>query len=84
MRRMITLVTVLALCGGVGVLAQTDSAQVDSASAIPAQPPPAPVTNLRAVDTDNDHGHSITLTWDLSVDDGGGQNSVLSYEIFRW
>jgi len=84
MRSIVTLVTVLLLCGGTTVLAQTDSALVDSASAIPAQPPPAPVTNLQAVDTDNDHGHSITLTWDLSVDDGDGQNSVLSYEVFRW
>ncbi len=84
MRSIVTLVTVMLLCGSMAVLAQTDSALVDSAGAIPAQPPPAPVTNLQAGDTDNDHGHSITLTWDLSADDGGGQNNVLAYEIFRW
>jgi hypothetical protein len=75
---------VLLLCGGGTVLAQTDSVLIDSAGAIPAQPPPAPITNLLAEDTDNDHGHSITLTWDVSVDDGTGQNNVLSYEIYRW
>ncbi len=46
--------------------------------------PPAPVGNLKAWDTDDDHGHSVTLEWEISSDDGAGQNSVLSYEIFRW
>jgi hypothetical protein len=55
-----------------------DSVQVDSI------PPPAPVSNLTAQDGKNDHGHSIILQWELSVDDGAGQNSVLTYEIFRW
>ncbi len=63
--------------------AQTETSQeVDTA--LTGMPPPAPVTNLHAVDTDDDHGHSITLEWELSVDDGAGQNSVVSYEIFRW
>ncbi|MCD6250343.1 MAG: hypothetical protein J7J98_08450 [candidate division Zixibacteria bacterium] len=84
MRSIITFVAVLSLCVGATALAQTDSVLVDSAGVTPVQPPPAPVTNLQAVDTDNDHGHSITLTWDLSVDDGKGQNNVLSYQIFRW
>lgn len=44
---------------------------------------PAPVTDLKAYDTDNDHGHSITLEWTLSADDGAGANSVLSYRIMK-
>jgi len=45
---------------------------------------PAPVSNLQAVDTDNDHGHSVTITWELSPDDDFGKGSVLLYDIFRW
>ncbi len=45
---------------------------------------PAPVTNLVAEDTDNDHGHAITLKWQPSADDGAGKQSVTMYEVFRW
>ncbi len=45
---------------------------------------PAPATGLKGYDTDNDHGHAITLEWDLSADDGAGKQSVTMYEIFRW
>ena len=33
---------------------------------------PAPPSDIKAADTDNDHGHSITVTWELSADDGSG------------
>lgn len=49
-----------------------------------ALPPPAPASMLEAIDVPNDHGHAIDLSWELSPDDGAGQNSVLTYEIFRW
>ncbi|MDH4158004.1 MAG: hypothetical protein OEW00_12090, partial [candidate division Zixibacteria bacterium] len=55
-----------------GVAAAVDSTVVGSSAM------PAPVSLLEAVDTDNDHGHGITLTWELSADDGAGSNSVLS------
>jgi hypothetical protein len=58
--------------------APEDTVQVDSI------PPPAPVSMLTAKDGENDHGHSIILQWKLSADDGAGQNSVLSYDVFRW
>ena len=58
--------------------APADTVQVDSIL------PPAPVSMLTAKDGENDHGHSITLRWELSADDGAGQNSVLSYDVFRW
>jgi hypothetical protein len=65
--------------------AQTETKPADTAS--PPQAvvqPPAPVTNLAAKDTPDDHGHSITLTWDKSADDGQGTKSVFKYEVFRW
>jgi hypothetical protein len=45
---------------------------------------PAPVTNLVAKDTENDHGHAVTLQWEPSADDGTGKQSVTMYEVFRW
>lgn len=58
-----------------------DTTAVTDSTAIP---PPAPISLLEAKDTPNDHGHAIELSWETSPDDGGGQNSVLTYEIFRW
>jgi len=46
-------------------------------------PPPAAPTDVKAVDTPNDNGHSITVTWTLSVDDGAGLGNVVSYEVLR-
>ena len=45
--------------------------------------PPSPPLDVSGVDTDNDHGHSITLSWTLSPDDGAGQNDVAGYRVFR-
>jgi hypothetical protein len=45
--------------------------------------PPAPPSNVAAEDTPYDRGRSITITWEESVDDGGGANDVKGYEIFR-
>lgn len=44
---------------------------------------PAPISNLNAFDMDNDHGHAIELHWEMSVDDGGGQNNVFGYVVYR-
>lgn len=63
--------------------AQEDAAPADTVQ-VDSIPPPAPVSKLTAKDGENDHGHSITLRWALSADDGAGQNSVLSYDVFRW
>ncbi len=56
-----------------------DTASVDST----AVASPAPVSQLTAVDTDNDHGHSISLKWEPSPDDGAGLKSVIGYEVYR-
>jgi hypothetical protein len=45
--------------------------------------PPTPPTNVEAFDTPDDNGHSITVSWTLSADDGAGKNNVVSYEILR-
>lgn len=44
---------------------------------------PAPPLNVKAFDTPNDNGHSITISWELSPDDGAGKSNVISYEILR-
>jgi hypothetical protein len=74
----------LACCGSGWAQADTtvlDTTLVDSVEAIA---PPAPVFGLTGEDKPNDHGHAIILKWDLSPDDGAGQESVLQYEVFRW
>ncbi len=45
--------------------------------------PPAPPSNLTVFDTPGDKGGRLTLTWDLSPDDGSGDNDVYGYKIFR-
>lgn len=45
--------------------------------------PPAPPTNLSVRDKPNDAGGSIILSWTKSTDDGGGNDSVKEYLIFR-
>ena len=42
--------------------------------------PPAPPAELQAVDTPNDAGNSVTLTWKLSADDA---TAVTAYRILR-
>lgn len=74
----------LLLIVATGALAQSDEPEVPDTVAVELEPPPAPVTGLEAFDTDDDHGHSVTITWDLSADDGQGENTVMSYEVFRW
>jgi len=45
--------------------------------------PSSPVTNLKAVDTPNDAGKRIFLSWQKSADDGAGKDNVVGYQIFR-
>ena len=84
MRHKLKLAVVLALCAGTVATAQTGSPPVSTTAAAQPVSRPAPVSNLQAADTKNDHGHSVTLTWQKSPDDGAGRNSVVAYEVFRW
>lgn len=83
MKNTITLaigVTVLVVCSALGQEeAVPDSLSTDTLTVLL----PAPVSELKAFDTDNDHGHAFTLTWIKSADDGGGSVSVMSYDVFR-
>ena len=42
-----------------------------------------PPTNVEAIDTPNDDGKSITLSWEKSPDDGAGAESVTGYKVLR-
>ncbi len=44
---------------------------------------PAAAIGLVALDTPNDNGGSLTLTWTKSTDDGAGKNNVTAYNIWR-
>ena len=76
----LTLMLLFAVSGvwAEGLAVTGDSVLVDSTELYPAQ-----VSQLMVVDTDNDHGHSITVTWETSADDGGGKNIVLGYDVYR-
>ena len=85
MRNMSGLILLLLAVAYSAGFAQSDALTTsDSTTIADSLPPPAPVSSLVAVDTDDDHGHSITLRWELSPDDGAGQNTVMIYEVFRW
>ncbi len=49
----------------------------------PARQPLAPPGGVRAYDTGNDAGGSITIEWDRSPDDTGPRGRVTGYEVFR-
>ncbi len=53
------------------------------ADSVPEAALPGPPGNVAAFDTPHDRGHSITLTWELSADDGQGGNNVIGYRIMR-
>ncbi|MEW5795350.1 MAG: DUF6754 domain-containing protein [Candidatus Zixiibacteriota bacterium] len=84
MRHKLKLAVVLMLGISGAAAAQGDTVTPDTSAAAVSISPPGPVSNLRAADAKNDHGHAISLTWDKSPDDGAGRNSVIAYEIFRW
>ena len=42
-----------------------------------------PPTNVEAIDTPNDDGKSITISWDKSPDDGAGAESATGYKVLR-
>lgn len=44
---------------------------------------PSPPASVTAFDTPNDGGDSITVEWELSADDGGGENDMMTYIILR-
>jgi hypothetical protein len=62
----------------------TSTAQEDTfTKLLMAEESPAAPSQLKAHDTPNDAGGSITVQWQLSSDDGGGKNNVTGYDILR-
>ena len=80
MMKIFLALTLLAFLGG-GVFAQPieEGATVDSIG----PPKPLPPTNVRVKDKPNDPGHGLIVEWDLSPDDGAGQNNVVMYDVLR-
>lgn len=78
-RKVISLMATVLLLGTVAWAQEPAPA----GSPVGAAPPPGPPLNVKAVDTPNDNGCSITVTWQISSDDGQGQNSVIGYRILR-
>lgn len=65
--------------------AQDNTAEIDTAAiVVDSLILPAPPGNLTGIDKPNDHGHAVILSWELSPDDGDGNNSVMQYEIYHW
>ncbi len=79
MRMKLFLFVLLALFMTAVVVAQEDT-EIDSVVTVS---PPAPVANLVGVDTPNDNGHSISLSWELSPDDATLGGTVTKYVIMR-
>ena len=77
--------TILSLALALLLFAAVGYAQEGAvADSVMTAAPIAPPTNVRAMDTPYDNGHSITLQWDLSADDNGDKNSrVLGYRVLR-
>ena len=42
-----------------------------------------PPTNVKAIDTPNDDGKSISISWEKSSDDGAGAENVTGYKVLR-
>jgi hypothetical protein len=64
------------------LLAQESGDQ--SAADVPGEMPPlSPPTEVRAYDTPDDAGGSITVEWEPSPDDTGPEGRVTGYEILR-
>ncbi len=60
-----------------------DSIGLDTTVVLPALQAPTPVGSVTAKDTPDDAGKSITVMWEPSVDDGGGQQNVAKYIVLR-
>lgn len=56
--------------------------RINSANCV-GDAPPGAVRNLLATDTLGDDGGSVTVSWNLSLDDGRGSDDVTRYEVFR-
>lgn len=66
-----------------GFAGKLGGGRLNCARALGITLPPAAVQDLSAIDTPDDNGGSITLSWRKSPDDGAGSDSVTQYLVFR-
>ncbi len=66
-----------------GYAGKLGTGRINCARAVGVALPPRPPSNVQAYDTPHDNGGSITVSWDLSPDDGAGMESVVGYSILR-
>lgn len=66
-----------------GFAGKLGAGRINCARALGVGLGPRPPENLRAEDTPQDNGGSITVSWTLSPDDGAGANSVVAYKVLR-
>jgi fibronectin type 3 domain-containing protein len=65
-----------------GYLLSALSPQTTAVKSIDNTPPRKP-WNANAIDTPTDNGHSMSVTWNISQDDGAGARDVAWYVIYR-
>ncbi len=66
-----------------GFAGQLGAGRINAARALGEPLAPRPPRDPAAYDTAGDSGGSITVIWQLSLDDGAGSNSVTGYLILR-
>lgn len=66
-----------------GYAGKLGGGRLNCARALGVPLPPEPARDLAAVDTPDDDGGSITVTWRTSPDDGAGADSVVRYLLLR-
>lgn len=66
-----------------GFAGKLGAGRINCARTLGVSLPPRPARDVRAEDTPDDQGGSITVTWQLSLDDGAGAKNVAEYIILR-
>jgi hypothetical protein len=74
------LLTAIVVLSSLPLLSQTTTPADTTGTAATAPAAPAPPFNLKAVDTPNDNGSAMDISWQLSPDD---QRLVTKYQVLR-
>ncbi len=66
-----------------GFAGKLGAGRINCARALGVELPPRPARDVLAADTPDDEGGSVTVDWQLSLDDGAGAGNVTQYIILR-
>ncbi len=66
-----------------GFAGMLGAGRINAARSLGVSLAPRPVRDLAVEDTPDDEGGSITVTWELSLDDGAGADNVVEYIVLR-